>query len=80
MEKRQFGRIPWAIVLLILLLCIALAFGGASLGRRIFAEKSFGSFRTVEIANLQDLQATSDGFVYYDGSTVSSISSTGDVN
>ena len=80
MEKRQTGRIPWAIVLLILLLCLALAFGGAKLGRRMFAEKSFGNYRTVEIANLQDLQATSDGFVYYDGSTVSSISSSGDVN
>ena len=79
MDQRKSGRSPWAIVLLILVLCCALAYGIAALGTSIFASDDFGHTETVDIANLQDLQATADGFVYYDGSTVSSIDSHGDV-
>lgn len=46
-----------------------------ALGRRVFAPEQPGSYETVGIANLQKLQATANGFVYYDGSTVSSIDS-----
>lgn len=80
MEKRQSVRNPWAVVLLIIALACAIAYGCAALGARIFSADGFGSYKTIEIANLQDLQATSNGFVYYDGSTVSSISSSGSVN
>lgn len=79
MEKRSSARNPWTIVLLILVLSCAIAYGCAALGTKIFAPDSFGRTKTLEIANLQDLQATADGFVYYDGSTVSSINSEGDV-
>lgn len=79
MDARKSARIPWAIVLLILLLSCAIAYGFAVLGDKIFVDDSFGSTKTVDIANLQDLQSTSDGFVYYDGSTVSAIDSQGDV-
>ena len=79
MDKRQRGRNPWAIVLLILVLCCGIAFGGATLGKRVLAADSFGRTRTVDIANLQDLHVTANGFVYYDGSTISSLSSAGRV-
>lgn len=79
MVRRHTGKIPWAIVLLILLLCCGLAFGAAKLSQRAFSKDSFGSYKAVEIANLQDLQTTANGFVYYDGSTVSAISSSGSV-
>lgn len=79
MDKRGSARNSWAIVLLILVLSCAIAYGFAALGTKIFSSDSFGHTKTLEIANLQDLQATSDGFVYYDGSTVSSIDSSGDV-
>ena len=55
------------------------AYGCAALGARIFSADGFGRYKTVDIANLQDLQATSDGFVYYDGSTVSSMDTDGKV-
>lgn len=79
MDKRNSARNPWAVVLLILVLSCAIAYGIAALGTKIFTPDSFGHTKTLEIANLQDLQTTADGFVYYDGSTVSSINSEGDV-
>lgn len=80
MDRRHTGKNPWAIVLLILLLCCGLAFGAAKVRQRFFSKEAFGSYQTIEIANLQDLQTTANGFVYYDGSTVSSISASGSVN
>ena len=79
MDKRQKGRNPWALVLLIVVLCCGIAYGCAVLGTRVFASDSFGRYRTMDIVNLQDLQVTSNGFVYYDGGTVSSLSSSGQV-
>ena len=79
MDKRQRGKNPWVLVLLILVLCCAIAYGCAMLATRVLAADSFGRYKTVDIANLQDLQVTADGFVYYDGSTVSSLSSSGSV-
>lgn len=77
MDRRK-RRNPWAIVLLILVLCFGVAYGCASLGTRIFASNHFGQTKTVDIANLQGLNVVADGFVYYDGSTISHISSDGD--
>ncbi len=77
MDMRTRKKNPWAIVLLILVLCCAIAYGCAALGARVFASDSFGETKTVDIANLQDLHVIADGFVYYDGSTISHISSTG---
>lgn len=79
MDTRKSVKNPWAIVLLIVLISCLVAYGFAALGRRISANDSFGHTRTVDIANLQALEATSDGFIYYDGSTVSAISSQGGV-
>lgn len=79
MEARKNARIPWVIVLLIVAVCCALAYGAAVFADNLTATNSFGRTTSINIANLQDLQSTSGGFVYYDGSTVSAISSQGDV-
>ena len=63
MDTRRSARNPWAIVLLILALSCAIAYGVAVLGNNLFNSDEFGHTRTVDIANLQELQATSDGFV-----------------
>lgn len=80
MEKRRSRRNPWPIVLIILVLCCAVAFGGARLLNNAFRGDRLGYSRAVNIANIQDLQATATGFVYYDGSTVSAINSQGGVD
>jgi len=80
MDKRQSRRNPWPIVLIILLICSLAAFGVAKLISNAFAGETLGHSKAVNIANIQDLQATATGFVYYDGSTVSSINSEGKVD
>ena len=79
MDKRRSARRPWTIVLLIVLICCALAYGVASIGRGISASNALGHSEALSIANIQDLQTTADGFVYYDGSVVSAIDSGGKV-
>ena len=79
MDGRKSAKTPWVIVLIIVALACLIAYGAASLTDKITASNNFGRTTGIDIANLQDLQATSNGFVYYDGSTVSSISSQGDV-
>ena len=79
METRKFRRNPWGIVLLILIFSCAIAFGTAYLFTHVLNQDSFGRYRTMAIPNMQSLEATADGFVYYDGSTVSSIDSSGRV-
>ena len=67
MEARKNTRIPWVIVLLIVVLCCAIAYGAAVFSKNLSAENNFGRTTSINIANLQDLQSTSNGFVYYDG-------------
>lgn len=77
MEKRRSNRTPWAVVLLILAFSCLLAYGMAALSRQIFNKETFGRYEVKNISNIQDLQVTSDGFVYYDGNAVASVSSAG---
>lgn len=79
MENKRSGKIPWTLVLIILAFTCALSYGIAVIGTRLLDKETFGRYETLNISNIQDLQTTSEGFVYYDGSTVSSISSAGDV-
>lgn len=69
----------WAVALIICLVAMALSYALALISRNVFSYSGFGSFKPVNIANLQDLNMVDDGFVYYDGSTVSAISSAGKV-
>ncbi len=80
MDRRHSGKRPWTIVLLILAMVCALSYGIALLFQNAFAGNSLGHSRALNIANIQDLQTTPTGFVYYDGSTVSAIDSNGRVD
>lgn len=79
MGKRRSRQTPWAIVLLVLLVCCAAAFGIGKMGSNALAGDTIGHAKAVNIANIQDLQTIDTGFVYYDGSTVSAIASDGGV-
>lgn len=79
MEKRRQRRTPWTIVLLVLLVCCLAAYGVGRACANSLADRTIGHTKAVDIANIQDLQATASGFVYYDGSIVSAISSAGGV-
>ena len=80
MDRRHSARRPWAIVLLILAISCALSYGIAMFGKNVLADTSLGHCEMLSLANIQDLQATATGFVYYDGNTVSAIDSGGKVD
>ena len=77
MERNRNGRLPWTIVLLICVLCCAVAWGGALLINRVRSASSFGSTRTLPLSGVQSLVTLSDGFVYYDGSAIAKVGDDG---
>ena len=79
MEKTRVVKNPWLIVLLIVALCCFIAWGIAAISNNLGGKGGLGDYKSINIVNIQDLQATQDGFIYYDGNTVSSLSSTGKV-
>ena len=79
MEKNRVVRNPWLIVLLIVALCCFIAWGAAAISKNLGEKDNLGDYRSVNIVNMQDIEATQNGFVYYDGNTVSAIASDGKV-
>ncbi|MBQ6375081.1 MAG: hypothetical protein IJJ45_11435 [Clostridia bacterium] len=72
MQRRQSSKIPWAIALLIVLFACVVAF----LGSRIIAgiaQKDPYKYATREIDSNLGLEVVSDGFIYYDGSSIASV-------
>lgn len=80
MDRRHIGKRPWTIVLLILAIACALSYGLALLFRNAVSGSQLGHVKALNIANIQDLQTTATGFVYYDGVNVSAIDSGGRVD
>jgi len=78
MEQNRRARLPWAIVLLIIVLCCAIAFAGARGILSARSANSFASTRAMQIPGVQKLEVTVDGFVYYDGVSISKVSSEGE--
>ena len=77
MERNRKGRLPWAIVLLILALCCGIAYGGAKLFVRATAPSNYAEYRALQLDAIQSLQTVGDGFVYYDGSAVTKVGEDG---
>lgn len=77
MERNRNGRLPWAIVLLICVLSCAIAIGSAFLINRLRSSSSFGSCQTLLLSNVGKLETVSDGFICYDGSTISKVGDDG---
>ena len=77
MERNRRRRVPWAIVLLIIVLCCAIAFGGAAMFNRVRSATSFASTKVLQLDSAQALEAVSDGFVYYDGAAIVKVGSDG---
>lgn len=73
MERNGKRRLPWAIVLGIVVLCCLIAYGGAALFRRVHSASSFASVQTLQVTGAQKIETVSDGFIYYDGSTITKV-------
>ena len=77
MEARRTGRLPWGAALLIAVAICALSVLVAYLGKQVFGQKGYGSYTAVTLTGNQGVQVAGDGFIYYNGSTLASVSSTG---
>ena len=77
MERNRRGRLPWAIVLLILAVTCGIAFGAAKWIVRANAPSNYAEYRALQLDAIQDLHSVSDGFVYYDGSAITKIGEDG---
>lgn len=75
MERNRTARLPWAIVLLIVVLACSIAYVGALIYTRMIDTDSFTSYRILQLDSVQKAEAVSDGFVYYDGTAIVKIGS-----
>lgn len=74
MDYARKSRVPWAIVLLIVVFACTVAYCGALLFNSVSSDAGY-DYQVVELNGNKGLEVTGDGFVYYDGSSISSISS-----
>lgn len=77
MEQNRKGRLPWAIVLLVVVLSCGIAFVAANLFVSANAPSDYAEYRALQMDSVQELQAVSDGFVYYDGSDITRVGADG---
>lgn len=77
METRRTGRLPWAVAVLIAAAICAVSVLGAYLVRQAFGPRGYGAYTAVTLTGNQGVQVAGDGFIYYNGSTLSSVSSQG---
>lgn len=79
MENRRASRMPWIIVILIVAAICLVSYLGAYVFRSASGDNSFGSYTTVNGAQSMEVQLAGDGFVYYDGSSLTYMDSAGKV-
>ena len=79
MERDRKNRLPWAIVLIILAFSCAIAYAGALIYARSSAGSDFATYTTVHLESARKVQTVSDGFIYYDGSSVTKVNERGGV-
>ena len=77
METRRTGRLPWGLAALIATAICALSVLGAYLIRQAFGAPGYGAATAVTLTGNQGVQVAGDGFIYYNGSTLASVSSKG---
>src|SRR5699024_8663709 len=77
METRRTGRLPWAVAVLIAAAICAVSVLGAYLVKQAFGPRGYGAYTAVTLTGNQGVQVAGDGFIYYNGSTLSSVSSQG---
>lgn len=79
MDSNRKARMPWIIVILIVSLVLTLSFLFALLIRNAVDGSDFGSYKALAVPESAQVQTTGDGFVYYDGSTITRVRASGEV-
>ena len=79
MEQRRASRMPWIIVILIVASICLLSYLGATIYHKVADNNAFGSYVAIAGAQSMEVQLAGDGFVYYDGSSLTYMDSRGKV-
>lgn len=77
MEYRQEKGLPWVVSLLIAALICGLSVLGAFLVKQGFGANAHGNYTAVTLSGNAGVQVSGEGFVYYNGSALASVSSQG---
>ena len=78
MERNRKESLPWAIALLIVVFACLIAFvAGRIIGSA--THRSSYDYKAVQLASNLGLQVVDDGFVYYDGSYIGSVTTEGKI-
>ena len=72
MEKKRTQRIPVAIALLIVIFACVVAFMGSRLILGLTHRNAY-DYKSIDIPANQALEVVDDGFIYYDGSSIASV-------
>lgn len=72
MERKRRRRYPWTVALLIVVLSCLVAYGCAR-AFLAYHQRTPYEYSAVDIGNNSGLEVVDDGFVYYDGTTVSMV-------
>ncbi|MBQ8087166.1 MAG: hypothetical protein IJ074_11615 [Clostridia bacterium] len=75
MERDRRGRLPWAIVLIIIAFSCIIAYSAAWIVRQSGGAQGFASYSSIRLDSARKLQTVKDGFVYYDGSSITKVGS-----
>lgn len=76
MERNRKERLPWAIALLIVVfVCVIALVAGRIIGSA--THRSSYDYKAVQLASNLGLEVVDDGFVYYDGSYIGSVTTEG---
>ncbi|MGI6240081.1 MAG: hypothetical protein ACOYI5_10700 [Christensenellales bacterium] len=78
MENNRGARMPWIIVILIVVIVLLLSWLGSLILRNAMGKDDFGSYKAFLAADGAKVQTIGDGFIYYDGSTLARIQTSGD--
>ena len=78
MQTGRMGRLPIAAALLIAAAICALSVLSAFVIRQLTGSPAYGEYTAVELTGNSGVQVSGNGFVYYNGSTLTAVSSAGD--
>lgn len=79
MDYRRDTRMPWTIAILCVAVICFISWFGAFIINRSAKNAGFGSYQTVIGAQNMEVQLAGDGFVYYEGNSITHMDSKGNV-
>lgn len=77
MERENNSQLSWAGAIVIAVLVTLFAFLGARMIASMRSRNTFGTYALVNLPNNESLEVVGDGFIYYDGGSLTRVNSQG---